>query len=71
MEVIRRWRPAAQRRWQLGRLDEVAVVADKERLGLAVDALLENAVRHTGTRDVIKLSVISADERWHRRPHDR
>ncbi len=61
MEVIRRWRPAAQRRWQLGRLDEVAVVADRERLGLAVDALLENAVRHTGTRDVIKLSVIKAD----------
>ncbi len=59
MEVIRRWRPAAQRRWQLGRLDEVAVVADRERLGLAVDALIENAVRHTGTRDVIKLAAIS------------
>ncbi len=59
MEVIRRWRPAAKRRWQLGHLDEVAVVADKERLGLAVDALLENAVRHTGSHDVIKLSAIS------------
>jgi signal transduction histidine kinase len=59
MEVIRRWRPTAPRRWQLGRLDEVSVVADRERLGLAVDALLENAVRHTGSRDVIKLSVIS------------
>ncbi len=59
MEVIRRWRPAAPRRWQLGRLDEVSVVADRERLGLAVDALLENAVRHTGRRDVIKLSAIS------------
>ena len=62
MEVIRRWRPAAQRRWQLGRLDEAAVVADRERLGLAVDALLENAVRHTGSRDVIKLSVTAADD---------
>ena len=59
MEVIRRWRPAAERRWQLGRLDEAAVVADRERLGLAVDALLENAVRHTGARDVIKLSAVS------------
>ena len=59
MEVIRRWRLAALRRWQLGRLDEVSVIADRERLGLAVDALLENAVRHTGSRDIIKLSAVS------------
>jgi signal transduction histidine kinase len=58
MEIIRRWRPTAERKWQLGRLDPVTVYADRERLGLAVDALLENAVRHTGTDDVIKLSVI-------------
>jgi signal transduction histidine kinase len=57
MEVIRRWRPTAARRWQLGRLDRVTVRADRERLGLALDALLENAVRHTGTDDVIQLSV--------------
>jgi signal transduction histidine kinase len=58
MELIRRWRPTASRRWQLGRLDRVTVLADRERLGLALDALLENAVRHTGTDDVIQLSVI-------------
>jgi signal transduction histidine kinase len=58
MEVIRRWRPTAERHWQLGRLDRVTVQADRERLGLAIDALLENAVRHTDTDDVIKLSVI-------------
>ena len=57
MEVLRRWRPAAQRRWQLGRLDAATVSADRERLGLAVDALLENAVQHTLTDDVIRLSV--------------
>jgi signal transduction histidine kinase len=57
MEVLRRWRPTADRRWQLGRLDKVTVQADRERLGLAVDALLENAVRHTASGDVIKLSV--------------
>lgn len=57
MEVLRRWRPTAQRRWQLGRLDPVTVSADRERLGLAVDALLENAVQHTGSGDVIRLSV--------------
>jgi signal transduction histidine kinase len=57
MEVLRRWRPTAQRRWQFGRLDPVTVDADRERLGLAVDALLENAVQHTGSGDVIRLAV--------------
>jgi signal transduction histidine kinase len=59
MEILRRWRPTANRRWQVGRLDQATVQADRERLGLAVDALLENAVRHTGDGDVIKLSVIA------------
>jgi len=36
------------------------VEADRERLGLAVDALLENAIRHTSDGDVIQLSVLSA-----------
>ena len=60
MEILRRWRPTANRRWQLGRLDKVTTQADKERLGLAIDALLENAVRHTSDGDVIKLSVMAA-----------
>jgi signal transduction histidine kinase len=34
------------------------VRADRERLGLALDALLENAVRHTDSGDAIQLSVI-------------
>ena len=57
-ELIRRWRPAADRSWRIARLDQVTVAADRERLGLALDALLENAVRHTGSNDVIQLSVI-------------
>lgn len=57
MEVLRRWRPTAERRWQLGRLDPVTVSADRERLGLAVDALLENAIQHTRSGDVIRLAV--------------
>ena len=36
----------------------MTVRADRERLGLALDALLENAVRHTGSDDAIQLSVI-------------
>ena len=59
MEILRRWQPTADRCWQVGRLDKVTVRADRERLGLAVDALLENAVRHTTSGDVIKLSVVA------------
>ena len=59
MEILRRWQPTADRRWQLGRLDKVTVQADRERLGLAVDALLENAVRHTAGGDAITLSVVA------------
>ena len=60
MEILRKWRPTADRRWQLGQMDRVTVQADRERLGLAVDALLENAVRHTAEGDMIKLSVVAA-----------
>jgi signal transduction histidine kinase len=56
-EVIRRWRPTADRSWQLGQLDQVTVYADRERLQLAIDALLENAVQHTSAGGMIKLSV--------------
>jgi signal transduction histidine kinase len=62
MDVLRKWMPTAERRWQLGRLDEVVVDADRERLGLALDALLENAIRHTRDGDVIQLSVLSAED---------
>jgi signal transduction histidine kinase len=62
MDVLRKWMPTAERRWQLGRLDEVVVDADRERLGLAMDALLENAIRHTQDGDVIQLSVLSAGD---------
>ncbi len=61
MEVLRKWMPTAPRRWQLGQLDGALVMADSERLGQAVDALLENAVRHTVEGGLIELSVV-ADE---------
>jgi signal transduction histidine kinase len=58
VEAIRRWGPTAQRRWLLGRLDTATVLGDSERLGLALDALLENAIRHTSADGVIQVSVI-------------
>jgi two-component system, OmpR family, sensor kinase len=57
-DALWRWRPAADRHWQLGRLDEATAMADPERLRLAVDALLENATQHTGTDDLIRLSLV-------------
>ena len=65
MEVLRRWRPTADRLWRLGRLDAITVIADRERLGLAIDALLENAIQHTGPDDVIRLSVRLIDQAAH------
>jgi two-component system OmpR family sensor kinase len=61
-DVLWRWRPAADRHWQLGRLDAAEVLADTERLGLAVDALIENAIQHTGPDDIIRLAVIRDDQ---------
>jgi two-component system OmpR family sensor kinase len=55
---VRRWRPTIAQHLRIGRLDTVAVRADRERLGLALDALIENAVRHTGCDGDIQLSVI-------------
>jgi len=59
IEALARWQPTAERRWQLGHLDPVSVRADPERLQLALDALLENAVQHTEPSDVIRLAVRS------------
>ncbi len=61
-DALRRWRPTARRDWGIGVLDSVTVRADPERLGLAVDALLENAVQHTATGDAIRLSVLRDDQ---------
>jgi signal transduction histidine kinase len=45
------------RRWLAGRRDEATVLADPERLVLALDAILENAIEVTGDGDRIELSV--------------
>jgi signal transduction histidine kinase len=57
IDTVQRWRPTAQRRWQFGQLEAATVRADLERLGLAVDALVENAIKHTSDDDVIQISV--------------
>jgi len=66
-EAFLRWQPTAQRGWQLGPLAAITAQADRERLGLAVDALLENAVQHTRPDDMIRLSVSHDDQMTHPR----
>ena len=56
VEAVHRWL-ATPRQWRLGTTDEVVVDADADRLALAIDALVENAVKHTKPNDWIELSV--------------
>ena len=56
VETVRRWSPTP-RRWALGETDEATVDADLDRLQLALDALIENAVKHTGPEDSIELAL--------------
>jgi len=54
--ILQRWAPIA-RRWRLDPLEPTTVVGDADRLGLALDALVENAVKHTGPEDEIWLGA--------------
>jgi signal transduction histidine kinase len=56
VEAVHRWL-ATPRQWRLGATDEAVVDADADRLALAIDALIENAVKHTKPNDWIELSV--------------
>src|SRR5438132_3008788 len=56
VEALHRWSPTP-RHWRLGATDEAVVNADADRLALALDALVENAVKHTTPDDWIELSV--------------
>jgi signal transduction histidine kinase len=56
-DVFMRWSEVAPRAWRLGPLVTGQLLVDSERLRTALDALLENAVKYTGERDVIELSA--------------
>ncbi|GAC1479955.1 MAG: hypothetical protein PVSMB9_04150 [Candidatus Dormibacteria bacterium] len=61
VQALRRWSPTP-RHWRLGATDEAFVDADSDRLSLALDALIENAVKHTCPTDWIELSVRRGEE---------
>jgi signal transduction histidine kinase len=54
-DVFMRFVEVAPRRWHLGDLAPGTLVADTEQLRIALDALLENAVKHTGAGDGVEL----------------
>ena len=59
-DVFVRWTSAAQRAWCLGPLPVGSLRADPETLRNALDALLENAVKHTQVSDAIELSAVAS-----------
>jgi signal transduction histidine kinase len=56
VETLDRWHHV-QRRWSVSDLVEEQIEADVDRLSLALDALIENAVHHTDEGDEIDLSA--------------
>jgi signal transduction histidine kinase len=54
-EVFMRWSEVAPRSWRLGPVPSGTLSADAEALREALDALLENAVKHTGSSAEIEL----------------
>jgi two-component system, OmpR family, sensor kinase len=60
VDVLRRWTPVP-RRWVVGDLEEATIEADLDRLALALDALIENAVKHTEPGDAVTVGVGSQE----------
>ena len=55
-DVFLRWSEVAPRTWRLGMLARGTLRADPEQLRIALDALLENAVKYSEPGDRIELS---------------
>jgi two-component system, OmpR family, sensor kinase len=60
LDTLRRWAPI-RRSWRLGSTVDATVEGDRDRLALAIDALVENAVKHTTPEQVIELSSRAQD----------
>jgi signal transduction histidine kinase len=60
-DVLVRWSGIVPRSWRLGTLTQGTVRADPEALRIALDALLENAVKYTEPPDAITLAARSSN----------
>jgi signal transduction histidine kinase len=54
-DVAMRWAEIAPRVWRVGHLASGTIRMDQDALRIALDALVENAVAHTGPTDAIEL----------------
>jgi signal transduction histidine kinase len=61
--AARRWAPAAPRRWQIDLTGGRVVMVDRERLAIAIDALIENAVKFTDAEDRIVIAARGLEDR--------
>ena len=61
LDALERW-GHVPRHWRLGEAAEATVPGDADRLVVALDALLENAVAHTEPGDRIEVSVRLEDK---------
>jgi signal transduction histidine kinase len=59
-DVFVRWSDVAPRVWRLGSIPRGRLRADEEALRTALDALLENAVKHTEPHEAIELRARAA-----------
>jgi signal transduction histidine kinase len=62
VETLRRWGPIP-RQWRMGVVDEARVHADPDRLAVAIDALVENAVKFSAVGSAIELSARRVGDR--------
>jgi len=56
-EAGRRWKGAARRHWVIQPNTDKTILADEERLGYGLDALIENAIKFTEDGDAITLTA--------------
>jgi signal transduction histidine kinase len=60
-DVVMRWSEIAPRVWRVGHLASGTIRMDQDALRIALDALVENAVAHTGPADAIELRARAVD----------